>query len=1090
MAKQVSLNSVAEMLSTKGGRMETIGGAIGCMSAMISKDAREKDGTTSNDVRKIQEFICGNGGSLQEMIDVISESILVQGATIQELIDSKKEKSLVKTDVTRMIKKATDGIEKRLDDILDSLGVIIKTQKGEVNWGKPKKIKDSVEKFKDALNSEKEMKKNRFAKVVSMLQDLKAISLKDLITAPFKLKGISKVNEKINDFVGKLKDDDIDKARRFFKNAPGLLNDVIAVTKLSRKIKEKDFNRLYTIFGVTSDQKTPNNSILGIINTFADLDEDRIKKARKTMSAIFGVVKDVCFCVSFLVLFSPIVMVGGLLVKPLEWALFGLRGNGGIVGLLKKLAEHEEDIKESLKSVAWMSLSFAALGVGLGVLFLLTRNVDLEQLVVVAATTALLAIEVSILGKFKDEIKEGSVAMLYMSAGLLGLGLGLGLLFATTKDVEWEQVGILGVSILGLGLATFVLGNLNKSGMVIEGSIAMLVMGACLIPLGISMKLLMNSVKGLKWGEIGMFGAAILGLGGAVIGLGLLMSTGVGAIAWGAGLIAIGALGVALIPLGISMKKIVSVAKNVDNKAIDRFTNAAYTLVKKLGSDISFKEVIRARRTASVLKKIGKSLGVLGNSLKKFNDTAGDSMDKAMDAVTKITEFFFSPESKLNKMNTGFFKRRKTRKTADSIGYIGKTLGKLSTSLRFFNEVSTDSIDKAMDAVTKIARFFFDESSELNKMNTGFFKRTKANKNANAIGHISGNIHRLATGLKIFNEVADTSIDKAMSAITRIAQFFFVDLEDMNTNWIKRRKAEKTSGTIGVISESIYKLGEGLKDFNNMGPGVIDTALDSIKQISDYFFNNDVNFKKSKAKAFEKTIKYFSNGIKKLKESTEDINIDNLNKSIEISKVITNDIFANWDKKYKSNADEICDSFKSFGKVFSKLDSDYENNISKTKELFDSLNTVSTSGGANTITKMNSMVEKISSIDISKTQSLTNLFKSFADIGKAGGIFSRFDKRVKQFTDACLELINAVNGNTDALNRDDEMVTVKNASGEEQVVKRSDAEFMPKQMSIVNVRDLAMAIADELNSLSVDCDASVNLMINGDGGSEWRISRM
>ena len=57
MANAVSLNDVARMLSTKGGDMSTIGGAIGCMTAMISSDARDKENTTSNDVRKIKEFI-------------------------------------------------------------------------------------------------------------------------------------------------------------------------------------------------------------------------------------------------------------------------------------------------------------------------------------------------------------------------------------------------------------------------------------------------------------------------------------------------------------------------------------------------------------------------------------------------------------------------------------------------------------------------------------------------------------------------------------------------------------------------------------------------------------------------------------------------------------------------------------------------------------------------------------------------------------------------------------------------------------------------------------------------------------------------
>ena len=111
-------------------------------------------------------------------------------------------------------------------------------------------------------------------------------------------------------------------------------------------------------------------------------------------------------------------------------------------------------------------------------------------------------------------------------------------------------------------------------------------------------------------------------------------------------------------------------------------------------------------------------------------------------------------------------------------------------------------------------------------------------------------------------------------------------------------------------------------------------------------------------------------------------------------------------------------------------------------------------------------------------------------MGKTSNVFSNFDKRVKQFTDACIELVNAINGNTDAINNSEEEVTVKDVSGEEKTVKRKDAELMPKQMVMLNVDDLAMAIADQLNSLNVDCDANINLQINHEYGNEWRISRM
>ena len=119
MPKAVSLNDVAGMLSTRGD-ISTIGGAIGCISAMISGDARDKENTTSNDIKKIQEFILGDGGSISSKIDSIHEAIADQTIEIQKIIEGNREKKLVKSDISKMIKTATDGLEKRLDQIIDS----------------------------------------------------------------------------------------------------------------------------------------------------------------------------------------------------------------------------------------------------------------------------------------------------------------------------------------------------------------------------------------------------------------------------------------------------------------------------------------------------------------------------------------------------------------------------------------------------------------------------------------------------------------------------------------------------------------------------------------------------------------------------------------------------------------------------------------------------------------------------------------------------------------------------------------------------------------------------------------------------------
>ena len=257
MANAVSLNDVARMLSTKGGDMSTIGGAIGCMTAMISSDARDKENTTSNDVRKIKEFIYGDGGSLSSMIDRIQLAIADQTLQIQKLLDGNKEKRLVKSDITKIIKSATNGLEKRLDRILDSLSLIAKNQGGNVKWGSTKKTKDSIEQFKASLSDKKKMKDSRIGKLVSMLTELKAISFKDLLLFKPKMKLLEKLNPQINSFAKSLNEQNIAKVSGFLDKSPKMIENLKLTLKLAKRIKEKDLERFYNVLGIRAKSKKP-----------------------------------------------------------------------------------------------------------------------------------------------------------------------------------------------------------------------------------------------------------------------------------------------------------------------------------------------------------------------------------------------------------------------------------------------------------------------------------------------------------------------------------------------------------------------------------------------------------------------------------------------------------------------------------------------------------------------------------------------------------------------------------------------------------------------------------------------------------------
>ena len=1087
MAKAVSLNDVAMMLSTKGGDISTIGGAIGCMTAMISGDARDKENTTSNDVRKIKEFIYGDGGSLSSMIDRIQLEISDQTLQIQKILDGKQEKKLVNSDITKMIKSATDGLEKRLDRILDSLSLIAKNQGGNVKWGNTKKMKDSIEQFKDSLSDKKKMKDSRIGKLVSMLTELKAISFKDLLLFKPKMMMLEKINPQINSFAKSLNEKNIAKVSGFLEKSPKMLENMNLTLKLAKKIKQKDLDKLYNILGISDKGKKPKrNSLLGIVNVFANLDKRTLEKSHKNANIIFGTIKDICLGIGTLVLFSPVILLAGIISKPLEWALFGFKGEGGLVGIFSKLSKKSNEIKKANKSIMWLGLGIGAIGLGLGTMFALTKDVDWEQLGFIGASivglgviTAIigsysdkikegseamkeLAIGVgaiglglgtmfaltkdvdweqlgfiavsigalgtitAVLGLFPDKVKEGSKAMVWLGLGVGALGLGLGIMFALTKDVDWEQMLIIGVSISALGGITYALGYFDKDGKIKEGSIAMAIMGASLIPFGFAMKLLMGAVRGIKWKEVGILGTSILALGGVVIGLGFLMCTGLGAIAWGAGLAGIAALGAALIPFGVGMQKLSKVSKEIDK-----------------------------------------------NSIEELVKTTKNIFDSLSGVVSKEN-------------------RKAAKKNAKALGFIGERFEKLGNSLKIFNEVGPDSIDKAMNSIKKISEYFFSEDSELNKMSIGFSERRKAKKNADAIGVISDCVWRLAKGLKDFNEVGPSSINNAKDAIDTIANYFFSPdstLNSMNTSWSKRKKAKKNADAISVIADSMYKISQSLKDFQNVGGNFVDKVIESIDKIANYFFTKK-DFDGGFIKKFKGGMKKLSDTIAYFNKKTKDTDCNKISSIVETFEKISSRVFETWKDDYSKRSVQIKNSIKNLIEPFDEGGKNYRKNVNATTKLFEQMSNPSFASAGETMRRASSFVRAINTVDMEKAMSLTEMFKSFASLGKTSNVFSNFDKRVKQFTDACIELVNAINGNTDAINNSEEEVTVKDVSGEEKTVKRKDAELMPKQMVMLNVDDLAMAIADQLNSLNVDCDANVNLQINNESGNEWRISRM
>ena len=157
--------------------------------------------------------------------------------------------------------------------------------------------------------------------------------------------------------------------------------------------------------------------------------------------------------------------------------------------------------------------------------------------------------------------------------------------------------------------------------------------------------------------------------------------------------------------------------------------------------------------------------------------------------------------------------------------------------------------------------------------------------------------------------------------------------------------------------------------------------------------------------------------------------------------------------------------------------------MDKLNVLMNRMNTFAKISNPTILRPMTRVIDKINSVEIEKAQALTETFKAFTKINSFGGFFMNFKKQVALFTEACVRLVDAINGNTDAL-------TSENIMDEAQ-----KAEAVPDKKSIViaNVNELAARIAESISNSSMGggygSDVTVDLKINGEGGDSWILRR-
>jgi hypothetical protein len=240
-----------------------------------------------------------------------------------------------------------------------------------------------------------------------------------------------------------------------------------------------------------------------------------------------------------------------------------------------------------------------------------------------------------------DMIK-GAAAILILSAALFVAAKA----FQEFATVKWEDVA---KGVVGIGALAGVAFLLSKaSGDMIEGSIAIAILGVALIPFAYALSLLAN----VKMENVLAAAAGLVIFGAAVFGLGALMMTGAGAFIFGAGILAIIALGGAMIILGAGLQSVANAGtgitalfKSLTELDTDQLTKIAPAL-------LSIGEGIMTLGAGSIMAGIGGLLGGGPVDIIKGIADSGDGIQKAATGLQAMASALQQVSSALSGIDT------------------------------------------------------------------------------------------------------------------------------------------------------------------------------------------------------------------------------------------------------------------------------------------------------------------------------------------------------------------------------------------------------------------------------------------------------
>ena len=429
-----------------------------------------------------------------------------------------------------------------------------------------------------------------------------------------------------------------------------------------------------------------------------------------------------------------------------------------------------------------------------------------------------------------------------------------------------------------------------------------------------------------------------------------------------------------------------------------------------------------------------------------------------------------------------------------------------------FNNTSINNFEYAYDELRRI--FKFDEPREdtggiFGILGSAFEETLFAMANKNKIfsemaiiGVAVKTMDWVYDRLKKWENFSDTSLENFSNAYSKLRDIFKFDEPREDTSgifgrwggaiddWLcaaadkNKTFAEMATMTITVSTMSwIYDRLKKWESFNESSIDNFDKALFKIKNVLDRFGETEdmYNTKYQMEDLDDIMCTYISTAKKVSKNEKDILTFDRLTNVIRST-------LSGWNiEEFEGKTGSIVRSLENIFDIVEEPGKRYRKNVDKTISLFRGLRHVENLNYAKTTKPLRTIIDKVNRLDIEKATALTDMFKSFANV-REKSIFSSFQDSVEEFTEACIKLVDAINGNTDALNSGDNETS--SSDGNTNTNTNGSTEKRGTAVQLMNIDELAQAIAQRIGGgRTPNVISTVDLRINGQGGDSWTIRR-